>query len=807
MASNLGSLTVALGLDAADYTRGLNKAQKDAYDFGREIGEQIRSGVLIATGALTALGVAGAKAFDFVKTQASAIDAFNDLSDATGASIENVSALDRVARQTGATFGTAESVLLKFNTALKNAKPNTEAEAALKALNVNIAELKSLDPAEALRQTAVAFAGFENDANKARAMQVLFGKSVKEVAPFLNDLAEQSSLVGTANAAAAAQAETFNKQLAALKANSEDTARSIVTSLLPALNQFLKNYNDIKAQGGFGLIVKDAAKDFFGLSTNMTGDNGADINRLIKQRDDLQKAMAGETRPLVRANDSRKSEVDEINRYLGILRAKQKNAVDIANLGQDYGDAISRRFNQQAKLPEIVKPTKASGGGRDTSAQEAKSQLGLDLEKIRASLDGQVDAYRNAERLLAAERSAGLKSEDEYYNERVKLVQQTTAAQEAAARASITRLEKEKLTGKDAIDNAKKIEVEQAKLAKAQADGATTVSVLGIESEAAGKRITSAYLSAQQAAQDFFDTTNRGYARELAGAGQGQSKRDYTGGIQQIEERYQQQRQALQNARDLAELKGPLGAKEAKFFDDQLALNRQYQEKSLESYSTYYEARKKLESDWTVGASEALHNYADEAANVAKQVEDAFTSGFKGLEDALVDFVTTGKADFKSLADSIIKDIARIVVKQNITGPLAEGLAGLFNFGTPSTSTATGITQIMNMGNSNAGILQLLSGTRASGGPVQAGGLYQVNERGPELLDYDGKQLLMMGSKGGRVVANSQLGGGGGTVINQYNTVGDVATLSMVRQAQAGSERRAAAAMQRSQRYGGALAG
>ena len=48
-----------------------------------------------------------------------------------------------------------------------------------------------------------------------------------------------------------------------------------------------------------------------------------------------------------------------------------------------------------------------------------------------------------------------------------------------------------------------------------------------------------------------------------------------------------------------------------------------------------------------------------------------------------------------------------------------------------------------------------LFGKRASGGPVSAGGAYLVGERGPE--------ILQMGSKGGNIIPNSKLGGGGGT--------------------------------------------
>jgi hypothetical protein len=53
----------------------------------------------------------------------------------------------------------------------------------------------------------------------------------------------------------------------------------------------------------------------------------------------------------------------------------------------------------------------------------------------------------------------------------------------------------------------------------------------------------------------------------------------------------------------------------------------------------------------------------------------------------------------------------------------------------------------------------------ASGGTVDPFSVSQVNERGPELLQMGGRELLMMGSQGGRVVPNSLLTGGGSTNI------------------------------------------
>ena len=48
------------------------------------------------------------------------------------------------------------------------------------------------------------------------------------------------------------------------------------------------------------------------------------------------------------------------------------------------------------------------------------------------------------------------------------------------------------------------------------------------------------------------------------------------------------------------------------------------------------------------------------------------------MEDALVQFVLTGKLNFKDLARSIIADITRIVVRQQLMTPLLGGINSLF---------------------------------------------------------------------------------------------------------------------------------
>ena len=65
-----------------------------------------------------------------------------------------------------------------------------------------------------------------------------------------------------------------------------------------------------------------------------------------------------------------------------------------------------------------------------------------------------------------------------------------------------------------------------------------------------------------------------------------------------------------------------------------------------------------------------LASFAKSAFDVTKQVENAFVNAFKGMEDALVKFVMTGKLNFSDLARSIIADLTRMLVRAAIVKPL-----------------------------------------------------------------------------------------------------------------------------------------
>ena len=80
--------------------------------------------------------------------------------------------------------------------------------------------------------------------------------------------------------------------------------------------------------------------------------------------------------------------------------------------------------------------------------------------------------------------------------------------------------------------------------------------------------------------------------------------------------------------------------------------------------------------DWYEAAEAGLARYRADALDGPDRIAQATQGAFRSMEDALVGFVTTGKFNFSDLANTIIADLARIAVRQSITGPLADALFG-----------------------------------------------------------------------------------------------------------------------------------
>lgn len=309
-------------------------------------------------------GLAGALSITafaaFVQNTVNGIDALNDLSDATGASIENLSALEDMAARTGTSMDVVGSALVKFNQTLEAAKPGSGAEMALRQIGLSADELKKLDPAEALRQTALALDKFADDGDKARLVQELFGKSVREVAPLLKDLAEGGELVAKVTREQAEQAEAFNKQLAELKKNATDASRAMVGDLVIGLNKLAEAFKQDGLSGLLGGLRDDEYKN------NVKIVDGT--NRLL----DLENALAG----------ARSRGVLENSKYIQNIKAQ----IEETKAGLNTALSYKRLMEEGPAGPG----SGGSAGGGSAKASvgpladpAATKQAQADLEKLR----------------------------------------------------------------------------------------------------------------------------------------------------------------------------------------------------------------------------------------------------------------------------------------------------------------------------------------------------------------------------------------------------------------------------------------
>jgi hypothetical protein len=258
----LATLSIDLVAQLAQLQQGMDRAGRIAQKTAADIESRYQrlSGLATSVGSALAGALSVAGLSTFFRATVDGLDSLNDLADATGATVESLSALEDVAARTGTTIDVAGAALLKLNKVLQEAQPGSPLEQSLKGIGLSAAELRREDPTQALQSVAKALSGYADDANKARLVQELFGKSVREVAPLLKDLAENGAGVATVTAAQAAEAEKFNKELAALSKNATDVGRSFVSALLPALNEVAVR---IKAARGLNFGDFITGKGFF----------------------------------------------------------------------------------------------------------------------------------------------------------------------------------------------------------------------------------------------------------------------------------------------------------------------------------------------------------------------------------------------------------------------------------------------------------------------------------------------------------------------------------------------------------------
>lgn len=138
------------------------------------------------------------------------------------------------------------------------------------------------------------------------------------------------------------------------------------------------------------------------------------------------------------------------------------------------------------------------------------------------------------------------------------------------------------------------------------------------------------------------------------------------------------------------------------------AMESELIERRRQAAEELYEQQRLFSTGW----QQAYNEYAEAAFNNAELARTAFDTATKGMEDALMNFVTTGKLSFRGLITDMIQQLLRLSMQKALAGLLG-GIGGA---------------------GAGSGIASLFAGGFATGGFIPPGKFGLVGEAGPEFI-------------------------------------------------------------------------
>jgi lambda family phage tail tape measure protein len=239
MAINIARLGVVLGIDTAEFTKGIETAKKKLGDIGQFA---MRAGAV----ATAALGAMTYKAMQFA-------DEMSDLSDATGVSIARITQMGQALTMSGGRADDAGKILVKFAQNIDEAANGSQKmQDAFAKAGISLTDLSKLSVEELFLKTSEGIAKVGDKATQTGLKLDLMGKGMRSVD------------MGGFNTQIAQGAEEFQKYENAIRIAAElndklakkasETSLVFTQKVLPAVNAF---YDAVNIKGGLAEKVFD----------------------------------------------------------------------------------------------------------------------------------------------------------------------------------------------------------------------------------------------------------------------------------------------------------------------------------------------------------------------------------------------------------------------------------------------------------------------------------------------------------------------------------------------------------------------
>ena len=715
--ADLGSLVVKLSAETSEFREDLGRTARLLDRHANDMKSSMQQVASVAkTAFAVVIGTTSVAALrDFVTHTLEAAAALQSLSEQTGASAAALSGFAPVATISGTAMEAIGASLAKLSKGLAGVDDETAgATRALQFLGIRAKDASGnlRDPAEVMNDVALKLAEFEDGAGKTAIAMELFGKSGATMLPFLKDLAENQDLNIRLTAKQIEEADNASKAMGRMRAESNFVAQTLVTAAIPSMSvlyQELKNVvlgtdnavNGVQRLRSDGTLTNWAEKTAYALAVVIDALRG--IGNTIKSVigsfsavwADIELAgtfLAGGKglNPFSEENRARlKAALEKRN---AIVEQANKNYVDLWDMPL-LADAVTRRFDEIRKgteasnaVTQAATPRKRLNYSTATGAVTANAMAGIESEIKR--LQGQVDVesaiLKDRQRIIDIYESQGYISFKEATEARL-------AAQEDFTEKLRALTDEEEAILRRGLESVARTTQDKLKLQDRLFE--ITLKRQRLEREAQQSNLERQIRLPGETMKDLAEQAARGQSELRAIEEQIKTLRE-TGAISELESlrRLAAARRDSANqlatlaaqARELAEA-APGNEKLA----DALKKIEESARQAADGASLLNQRVKEL-ADPEAGFAKGLRLVAEEAEQIGRQMESATVRAINGMTDALVNFVMTGKLDFRSLANSIISDLIRIQIQRAITVPLANAMMGFFGFAGGGVMTSAG---------------------------------------------------------------------------------------------------------------------
>ena len=161
-------------------------------------------------------------------------------------------------------------------------------------------------------------------------------------------------------------------------------------------------------------------------------------------------------------------------------------------------------------------------------------------------------------------------------------------------------------------------------------------------------------------------------------------------GIELTNEEEEQLRQRLGQVQALTQVSAALDQVRGSELDliavqqelnNQIAAGQISTEEATQAYRILQDQVLATATSMEAGFQRGFNAIIRQASDLATQTENLLVGAFDSSTDALTDFITTGKADFAGLIDSILRDVTKLLINQAFTALIGGLGGGLFGGG------------------------------------------------------------------------------------------------------------------------------